>query len=403
MSKMMAAWAAIILSVFWLPASAQTAEDFAALRAEIDRLSARLAQLEQTAAPAPVEPISVVDMPGPVSERIKLKGDLHYRHNTIDEGGREQRTRHQIRARLGVTGEVSDAVEVGFQLASGGPETLVGSTPKSTNQTLTSGLSTKPIGIDLAYFDWTATDNLHVLGGKFKNPVFRPGGHFLIWDGDLNPEGLALTYSGEGVFANLNTWWLQERSQADDSMMVGGQIGYKTNIGNDLALTVGVGYFDYLEIQGQQPFFFPDGRGNTTDESGGYANDFNEVELFAELGLDVGGEPLKIFADIVENTEAENFGSGWALGLRYRRASAPGTWDVGYVYQDLEADAVVGSFTDSDFAGGTTDGKGHVLRGTYAFAERFSIAGTLFLLDRGANAGNERDYNRLHVDLMFKY
>ena len=41
-------------------------------------------------------------------------------------------------------------------------------------------------------------------------------------------------------------------------------------------------------------------------------------------------------------------------------------WSLGWAYQDIEADAVYGVLTDSDFVGGGTI-KGHKLSTSYAF------------------------------------
>jgi hypothetical protein len=68
-----------------------------------------------------------------------------------------------------------------------------------------------------------------------------------------------------------------------------------------------------------------------------------------------------------------------------------------------EADAVIATFTDSDFAGGGTDGKGHVVEFNYGLRDRLVFGFKYFLNQRGADAGNERDYNRLQADLNFAY
>ena len=73
------------------------------------------------------------------------------------------------------------------------------------------------------------------------------------------------------------------------------------------------------------------------------------------------------------------------------------------LYQDLEANAVVGAFTDSDFAGGTSDGSGHTLRAGYTFSGGWNLATRYIIGDRGRAAGNERDYNRLQADINFRY
>ena len=60
-------------------------------------------------------------------------------------------------------------------------------------------------------------------------------------------------------------------------------------------------------------------------------------------------------------------------------------------------------FTDSDFSGGGTDGTGHIFRGSYGLTRNVSLGGTLFINERGGNLGTKEDYNRLQLDVEFKY
>ena len=372
------------------------ASEIAALRAELAALNSRLAALEakQTEiAPAP----SAKTLPASLFEGVKLKADLRYRHESIDEAGLPRRDRNRIRARIGLSGDVTETVDIGFQLATGG------SSPISGNQSLDTGFSRKSIGLDLAYFNWKLSDQLKLTGGKMKNPFNRVGGNGLLWDSDLNPEGLALTIGTGSLTASVAGLWVEERSGGSDSMLLGGQVAYAAALNPDTKLKMGAGYFDYLKVQGQTPFFNGAGAGNLLDVNGNYPTDFNQLELFAELSTRVGDQPLAVFFDYVNNTEAAAFDTGWAIGGKYGKASGPGTWEVGYIYQDLEANAVVATFADSDFGGGGTDGTGHIFKGAYALNDKMKLNLTYFLNERGADAGNKRDYDRLQADISFKY
>ena len=377
------------------------ADEIAELKALIGSLSDRLAALEsRTAVAAPVP--QPVPAPAPKAgssalEGIKLKADLRYRHETIDESGLERRDRNRIRARIGLSGDVTEDVEIGFQLATGG------TSPVSGNQSLDTGFSRKAIGLDLAYFNWALNEQMTVSGGKMKNPFHRVGGNGLIWDGDLNPEGLALTMDTGPLTASVAGLWVEERSGSSDSMLIGAQVAYSAAVGSGAKVKVGGSYFDYLKAEGSTPFFNGSGAGNSLDINGNYPTDFNELELFAELATELADRPLAVFFDYVTNTEANDFDTGWALGAKYGKASNPGTWEVGYIYQDLEANAVLATFSDSDFAGGGTDGSGHILKAGYALNKKMKLALTYFLNERGADAGNERDYDRLQLDMSFKY
>ena len=80
-----------------------------------------------------------------------------------------------------------------------------------------------------------------------------------------------------------------------------------------------------------------------------------------------------------------------------------GTWDLTYFYEKLEADATVGLLADSDFGGGGTDVKGHVFSGTYAFHKNWNFKATYFINEIDLAANNNTDYERLMLDLNFKF
>jgi hypothetical protein len=293
--------------------------------------------------------------------------------------------------------DVNEELRVGLTLATGDDD------PVSANQTLDGGFDRKTFGVDRAFFTWQATEDLSITGGKMANPFFRPGNHHLIYDGDLNPEGLALRYNAKNWFASFAGFWVEERSAADDSILLGGQLAYRRTLDGGKRLTAGVSYYDYLQTQGQTPFWDGDDAGNRLDLAGNYLNDFNEAELFAELNFKLGERPLSLFADYVTNVEAADEDAGYAVGAAYGEVTRPGTWRVGYAYQRLEADSVIGTFTDSDWAGGGTDGRGHVVDLAYGFRTRWTLGFKYFINERGMAAGNERDYNRLQADVSFTY
>ncbi len=414
MNKTLAALAAMILTVQWLPAGAQTAEDMAMLRAEIDRLSARLAELEATSQQATgritgleqttaqtAEAVSEVNKASSGAtwpEKIKWSGDFRYRYERIDQDGSATRRRQRVRARPALTATVNEDFKVGLGLATGGSD------PVSTNQTLGGGGSSKGIVLDLAYFDWSGIDGWNIIGGKFKNPLEKPGGHNMLWDGDWRPEGLTAKYSSGAFFGNVMLTLLESDSRSDDELAFGLQGGYKISVGDDMTLKAGLGYYQ-IDTAGRLPFFDPtDSFGNSVAPDGTYLFDFRNVELFADLSMTLGDQPASVFANVIQNSDANQFDTGWAIGFKYGKASDPGTWQLGYTYQDLDADATLGLLADSDFGGGGTDNKGHVFSGSYALAKSTTFKVTYFLNEIGGDLGaQELDYNRLQVDLAFKY
>jgi hypothetical protein len=385
-------------------AQGATDSELAALRAQVEALMNRIEQLEQreqraATAPPAVEPapaVAAIATPPP-EDRIRFSGDLRYRHETINDELASERNRHRIRARFGMTADVNEDVTLGLTLATGGDD------PISGNQTLDNGFSRKEIGVDRAFFAWDISDSLTLRGGKMANPFFRPGGHHLLYDNDLNPEGLAVSWESGSFFVNAAEFLADERSAAPDGILLGAQGGITKSRAGGAEFTAGFSYYDYQHTKGYAPFFENEAFGNQLDANGHYLYDFDEVELFFETSLDAGGQPLLLFADYVTNTAADAFDTGYAFGVRYRNASAPHTWDIGWAYQDLEANAVMGTFTDSDFGGGGTDVKGHVFRADYALQQRLMLGLTFFVNEPGNAYGNQHEYKRLQADVSFRY
>ena len=93
--------------------------------------------------------------------------------------------------------------------------------------------------------------------------------------------------------------------------------------------------------------------------------------------------PVHVFGDFVTNTSADSLNTGWLVGFAAGKLKQPGSWMVSYNYRELERDAVVGAFTDSDFRGGGTDGKGHEFAGAVQVAGNTAFEVTYFLDTRG--------------------
>ena len=331
------------------------------------------------------------------TDRISFKGDIRLRHETIDEDGEEDRSRMRFRTRLGLQAMVMDNVDFHLQLSTGGDN------PTSTNQSFDGGFSGKDIGVRLAYVDWKIRDGLNFYGGKMKNPLYVAGGAPLVWDSDLNPEGLALKFTSGGFFGTVAGFSVEERSSSDDSLLYTLQAGYKFPVGDNASLSVGAGYIAYTNTIGNEPFYNGSSKGNSVDDNGDYLYEYKDTEVFAELGTKVGGWPLKIYVQALQNNEVSEEDMGYAFGTKIGSAKQDGEMEFSWTYMDIEADAVIGTFNDSDFGGGGTDSKGHLLKGKYAISKKISLAGTLFINEVDRFQGEEHDYSRLQLDVEFKF
>jgi hypothetical protein len=345
------------------------------------------------------------------ADKVKVGADARYRHEIIDVEDNEHRTRHRVRARLKLTGEVTDEWEVVIQLASGSDD------PVSTNQTLDEAFTTKGIGLDLAYIDWHPgfLEGLHVDFGKSKNPFFKPGKTELIWDSDLNPEGLSLTYASEpdtfGLLVNGGYFYVEERDgDDDDTMLWGAQGGLR--IGGGTYVILGGGYFEYTELKEfAAPLYDDDSFGNELLLDGTFAHDYQLTEFFGQAGTKLGGYPVSVFGDYVTNNgidddndmDDEDDNVGWLAGLSVGKCKDARSWAARLNYRELESDAVFAIFTDSDFIGGGTNGKGYEAGFDFGLAENVKFSVTYFDNIIGIGDDDEEiDYNRWQIDISAK-
>jgi len=405
---------------------AQLRADFAAMAQRLEELAAENAELKQshaetTAVVAEVqntvvevqETVVVADEPN-WSDRISMDGDFRFRYENIDVENKDERNRSRIRARANVKADLPSNVEVGFGLVTGGDD------PVSGNQTIGAGGSSKNIALNLAYADWNAAEGLHLIVGKFKNPLLRVAKNPLMWDGDWTPEGLAATYQRDWFFLNALGTWLQSDSKGGNTNFSwGGQVGAAGAIGG-ARLKGGVGYFA-IKTQGDTTYFGDpadpgDFFGNTAVEVGTgaacgtnagtncvYLYDYMLTEVFAEAAFDIGSFPTVVFFDATNNSDASDQDTSWKLGTRVGETRDRGQWQFSYWYAEKEADAVLGLLTDSDFAGGGTDNKGHFLKLAVGINKSWSIGAQYFINEINVASGSPSDYNRLLLETEWKY
>ncbi len=314
-------------------------------------------------------------------------GDLRYRNERIDQESKDARFRNRVRARLNLKGKVEENLSYGFRLASGSTD------PVSTNQSLDSGFSTKGLNLDLAYLKYKSKFG-NITAGKMKNPWEKAGKTELVWDGDLSPEGLAYHLPVKMLFINLGYLWAEERSTAPDSVIQGAQVGIKHKA-DSFGIKVGISYFDYLKVKGESPLYdSTDSFGNSTT-SGDYTNDYNLLEAFLEINIKT-KLPINIYADYVKNGEAKADDTGYLAGFSIGKKIK-----FSYNYRKLEKDAVIGVFTDSDFKGGGTDGKGHEMGFSYSPTKKTKFALSHFMNKTAITNG--QDYTRSMLDFSLKF
>lgn len=379
------------------------------------------AQTNVTQPPGPLVPPVPLAALKTWADYITLKGDVRLRYETIKDDAKKNasgndytRDRARVRARLAAEGKY-DALKVGLGLSTGGAD------PVSGNQTLGDGFTKKEIRLDLAYLDYKFLDDdryeLSAVGGKYKNPLITLPDD-LIWDGDLNPEGLAakarlgndfvtLLVNGEGL-------WIKEGDAKKNVTGLAGQAALNFQFMPEVGLTLGGTYYAFQNIQGTDVMDWENKNnayGNSTipgSISGGttnkaWADEFTPVIGIAQLDLWL-GFPLSFYGQALTNPKADDNKNGYMGGLSLGKTKNPRTFEFGYSYTKLEKDATLGMFSDSDRWGGGTDGKGSKFYGKYQILKNLQACATFFLDQKHiSDPAKETDYNRLQLDLQASF
>lgn len=374
------------------PAFAQTQDEIAELKAQVAELTRKIADLEAASARRPQPEEKVESAPEPPqaapswTDRVTLKGDFRYRFEGIDEEGRDNRDRQRFRTRLMVNADVSDDIRVALEIATGG------SNPRSRDVTLDGDAGAKDISLRQAYVNWTPTDLVAVTAGKMPQPWARnPVEYF--YDSDYMPEGLAVGFGGSSPFYGKG-YWLQvdERGSGADTSAWGGEVGF-----NGKMFYASLGYQDFEDAEGFNPCFQGNCNGNTVDANGNLVFDYNITRLRG--GVKIAG--FDLFGEWANNSDAEE-DTAYAFGGVYGKVKDPGSWSIAALYQDVEKDALYGGMIDATFGGGRTAIDGYSIKGTYAFTKNW--VGSFIWFDNSIDKlGNERDYNRYQLDMLFKF
>jgi hypothetical protein len=361
------------------------------------------------------------------AQRIAFDGDVRLRYENIffDEENdpdildpsnptetlntTEDRERLRARVRLGLKTTIVDPrdvnvgkVEVAVRLAAGSV-----TDPVSTNDTMGDYFDKDTILLDRYYLKWRYSPlepvwgripQIDLTGGRMPNPWFSSD---LVWDDDLNFEGLALNLktdtleeNGWHIFLTAGLFPLQELElSSDDKWLYGGQIGFGVIPFYGLDLKVGAAYYDYRNITAEfdpavdngQPNYSPPQfmqYGNSVifidqDQTiTGLMSDFDIIDLNAEADINyffpvhiilaggyaknIGFDQDEIYAKygvrIPDDTDAYRLGLKVGYPVIYNFAE----WNCFYEYKHIGRDAVLDAFNDSDFHLGGTNAKGWI-------------------------------------------
>ena len=332
----------------------------------------------------------------PITE-LELYGDVRLRYE-VREGrlpsnfqfGQDhtndwyERYRNRYRLRIGLRGTLADDWFFGVRLETN-------TDPRSTNVTFGGDTANGPfaknddgIFVGQAYFGYTGFPDFKFTGGKMPQPLITTP---LLWDDDINPEGLAeqwkhtftfnlgggdgavQSYAKDGkavvtkskplklkldLFANFAQFVYDDENPENQlgpdptlpSNTPGGQAGQKIPLADAYMLAWQVGarltFPNSVYVQLAPTLYNYTGNGDTFNihfngDPGGNQTGINSLLIFdmpGELGWKLWGLPMRIFGDFAVNLEADDraaaAGHAGSGGSRY-------AWELGLGVGQLKA------------------------------------------------------------------
>ena len=301
-------------------------------------------------------------------------------------------------------------MNTGIRIATGG-----GDDARSTNQDLDNYFDKKQLWLDQAYIDYhpTAVKDLHLIGGKMPQPWVSTGD--VIWDSDINPEGVAATYkhnlgnSGVEMFGSAGYYTLKDNVDGEgvqfrhDLSMYAGQLGTRFAPTDSLKVTLGGSVYGYKNDDDSK---CPTTGTKTTPcalaVNGNSTSEFRLYEGFGQVDIANLPLPLSLYGQYVHNAATDSDqDDAWLVGFK----SKLDAFSLDYNYRDVQRNAVVGAFTDSDFANGTTGSRGHKVKLGYEIDKNFGVGVTYYLTkaDYATTTQKDANTNTLQLDVEAKF
>lgn len=331
-----------------------------------------------------------------------------------------RRDRYRLRFRIGAERLLGENWTVGFRIATAMETSLstdlgndlVGSQfdlskrvvdYRSTNVTLGDYFEPKGIYLDRAYlrFNPEIAPALQVYLGKFANPFLSREfyGDYLVWDHDIQPEGLALKYRFDFV---PERWWIDanfgafvigeigaiditsaddQTAQPDlpdvddrDPYVLAYQLGTSLRPFGWAQLGLRGSYYDYRNLSIRDAAILADlGNGGDAIEQNPLFSTLPEFSEYFQRPRAAGritqgvvdayvrvtpfGEkwPVLAFAQYSTLLSASTEPDGWGFGIEI---GTPEIVRVRAMWARLERNSTVALFTDSDLFDGYTNAKG---------------------------------------------
>jgi hypothetical protein len=353
----------------------------------------------------------------------------------------EDRNRTRVRLRFGFNAKVNDWITGGVRLTTGAlNDSLTG------NQTLETATAKYTVGLDRAFIKADVKPWLVMKGGRFENPFMYTD---LVWDNDLPFDGAALKLDYKvnnrwTTFGTLGAFPLDEIVKSDVELseskwLVGGQAGVKWTSQDKSTVKLAMALYDFQNIEGKPnpanltsfnstaPVFRTKGNSyfdinqlnnfGVQDPRFALASKFRELNLTGEVDIasfspvhviltgdyvrNIGFDKneiarrTKLSGNFIPKEETDGYQVKVAVGMP--DVHKKNDWQTFISYKYLEADAVLDSYTDSDFFQRGTNTKGFILGGSYGLDKNTWLQARWFSADE---ISPRNSLNPLSIDVF---
>lgn len=313
-------------------------------------------------------------------------GDIRIRFEE-DIVQKKVRFRQRYRARLGFNAMINSDFQLSMRVStSNNPND-----PNSTHVNANDGFNHINIIFDRIYVHYNPK-KMKQFGlwlGKFPN-LFVNSKIFseIVWDDDIQPEGLAFEYESTwSKNTNLNfvngSYFLSQFRSGDDKLWLNtSQITLQSKRNKNIRFTVSSGLYYYFNIKGQQAdnsIFDPNG-GNSTyidvvnPNIQRYSTNFFINENFLILKISNFKKDITLKTEYIQNFGASTDNIGWVAGISVGSLKSAKDFKFYYQYQDIQKDAIFSPFANDDVLL-QTDYKGHIFGIGLALAKKISVQG----------------------------
>jgi hypothetical protein len=296
---------------------------------------------------------------------IKWSGDLRVRaeavSNELTPSGTQQNfqvlQRNRISLRLGMTSQINEQVKIGIRGATGGASAY------TTNQDF-SGFQKDTFMLDRAYVIYSANKALRIYGGKMFN-FFKTSG--LIWDVDVNPDGIGEELEFNGIFLRAAQWSTLVNASPNE-----GWNAYQAGYQNDWFYLFGSLYNEFRS--------------------------FKNNGLYNSTIIDglVGFSLWEISSDFHFANDTANKSFGYWNTLRFKKAKKAGDYSIygSLVHYDFN---FAPEFSDDDFGAGN---EGIIAGGEYLLDDTVRLAMRSYLRQQTLTKLNK---TMIQADITIKF